>query len=159
MFCRSMYAMRYMTTSTGIRWRMILRTMMSVCGSSAIVAASGGAGGRLALAATAEDPQRAGQGGEIRQQRKDERGGGHDSELPHRGQIGKRQREKAARVDQRGEQDRPAGNQHRVPQGGSGSVTRAFLEVIEEMNLVVLRGTQHGGGDENRGDIEWDSGQ
>ena len=58
-------------------------------------------------------------------------------------------------VDQRGEDDGPARDPQRVPQR-SVEPTRALplLQVVEEVDLVVLGGAEHGGGDEDGGHVE-----
>src|SRR5580658_9431401 len=75
----------------------------------------------------AQDPQCRWQSGEIGEQREDEGRRGDNAELPHRRQVRQRQGEEAARIDERREQDRASGNQHRMPQGRSGRAVGPLL--------------------------------
>src|ERR1700726_758889 len=130
-----------MTPRTGIRWRVILRTMAVVCGSwlkrgRLGAVESGGPRGGMTLVA-AENPQCAGQGSEVGQQGQDEGRRGNYPELAHGRQVGEGQGQKAARVDESGKQYGAPGNQHGVLQGAAGRVGRtAFQEMIEEVHLV-----------------------
>src|SRR6266702_5725381 len=140
-----------MTPRIGIRWRVILPTMAAVWGSLLTASASGGTRGGMTLVA-AENPQGARQRGEIGQQREDEGRRGDYPELAHGGQIGEGEREKAARVDESGEQYGASCNQHGMFQRDAGRVGRAaFLEVIEKVDLVVLRRSQYGRADQDGG--------
>ncbi len=107
-----------------------------------------------------QDPQRGRQRGEIGKQRQHECGGGDDAELAHRRQVRKREREKAAGIDESGEHDRAAGYQQRMSQSAGRRAARAaFLKMVEEMYLVVLGGAQDRRADEDGGDIERDAGR
>ena len=77
---------------------------------------------------------------------------------PHRRQARQRERQEAAGVDQRGEHDRVTGHAHGVDERllGRRPVAAPFLEVVEEVDLVVLGGPEHRRGDEDGGDVEAD---
>src|ERR1700674_3344670 len=102
-----------------------------------------------------QDPKRTRQCGEVGYQCQHERRCRHHAELPHRRKIREREREKAAGVDERCEQNRTTRGEHRVLQRTArGAARAAFLKMIEKMHLIVLGRSQHGRADENRGNVE-----
>ena len=102
-----------------------------------------------------DDPESRRQRREVGQHRQRERRRREPSELPHRRQVGEREGEEPSRVHHRREEDRATCHADRVderPVRVSGPT--ALLQVPEEVDLVVLRGAEHCGGDEDRRDVQ-----
>src|SRR5580704_8330444 len=88
---------------------------------------------------SAQNPQRARQCGEIGEQGENKRRRGNDAELAHRRQVRKRQRQKAAGVDEGRKQNRAAGDQQGVLQSAVNRAGRAaFLKMVVKVYLVIL---------------------
>src|SRR5439155_13953191 len=107
--------------------------------------------GRLTpLPAAIDDPQSRRQRGEVGDQREDERGAGDETELPQRGKAGDGERQEARGVDQGREDNRVAGHAQGVRKCIAERMAVALVQVMEEVDLIVLRRPEDGGGDQDR---------
>ena len=74
--------------------------------------------------------------------------------MAQRWEGGEREREEAGSVDQRSEDDGAPGDAQRVPEGVGERRPVALVQMVEEVDLIGLGGTEDGGGDQDGGDVQ-----
>src|SRR5260370_41182822 len=73
--------------------------------------------------------------------------------MPPRRKAGERERQKGGRIDQGSEDDGPARDAERVRERIAQRGSVALVQVVEEVDLVIFRRAEDGGGDEDGGDV------